>query len=557
MKRGISLLLCLLLAVGMVCSATGCGEEDPPRKEVSEQEDKAKEVEEVRNTCRVYYESHFVKDTDIALCADVTGDQIPELIVVRFDRQEGCIAGEVFTCVDGKMKKIHSKGGGFDHVHSFFSWYLAPNGKNSFYLVEETHGMWQGSGVITARMYQLDKDGKEKEIQYKELSSSDESVTVETSSAMGYEITQEAWDAYVKDVQKMVKGGYIIYSNASNCDLLRVLSHPDKSFYLTDLRELASPTFEHKENNTTSEAESAVTPENSKKPTSPVDRPHVDTVDAAFWRDAEAAIKAWKRAYIFGGALCDLEWQEDSVKNIDVRDSDRDRLASEIQDKEDRERFMEQTRARDCVAISRCCHTYEEVKAHNQKYLSKSYLKEWFWGGDRAIGEQESPVFEINGEIWVVYSTSKPGFPEINTTSPRFDFSNPNRPEVTVYNPEMDSILIYTFAFVKENGKYKIDGADSEWIKDGVNFQQLKDDLSEHYTVSGDFFNPVFMGNYTVDSPVWICVPVEGNDVDSILVNLTTGEACEAICGSDEYRGRYSWNNYTFIGPSFYVPISW
>ncbi len=554
MKRGLLLLLCLLLAVGMMCSATGCGEKDTKKEESSALSD---EAQEARDDAEVYYKSHFVKDTDIGLCADVTGDEIPELIVVRYTTETpGAIEGTVYTLSDGKMKPIYTKRGSFYHGGGFFSWYLAPNGENSFYFAEETHAMWTGIGTVTTRVYQLDASGNEKEID-SIVFSTDDWENLEQQDNGEWRIKQSAWDAYGDDVQEMLKGGYIIYTNASNCDLFHALSYLDDEYYLSDLRELSDTPPSLEDNGTIPEDEPsdtpAVTPASSTKPTSPVDRPHVDTVDAAFWRDAEPAIKAWKRAMFFGGAFCDFEWENEAGRFMGLNSSEQKYYASLLQTEEDRERFLEQTGARDCVAISRCCHTYEEVKEHNQQYLSKNYLQEWLYSGDRAIGEKESPVFEINGEIWAVFGTSKPTSPNINVTTSSFDFSNPNRPEVTVYSPEVDGILIYTFAFVKENGTYKIDGTDSEWIEDGVYFQQLKEDLSEYYTVSSDYFNPVYVENYTLDSPVWICVPVDGNGVDSILVNLTTGEAHEAISGSDAF----SLDDYTLVGESFYVPISW
>lgn len=178
MKKIISLLLTVLVLIGLTgCSgkplrsirATGHEFNRTLMIPLEEVPIEALEMQADSVDCRTALKNFFSEnfsDEDTAFLADVTGDYIPELIVVENgepnpefagETHENMLAGYVFAVTgDGEVICIETKRGGTVHTADFFSWYITEGESDGTYkLVEENHSMWHGFGTLETVIYDL------------------------------------------------------------------------------------------------------------------------------------------------------------------------------------------------------------------------------------------------------------------------------------------------------------------------------------------------------------------------------------------------------------------
>lgn len=111
---------------------------------------------EVETKLKDYFFNYFSVN-DIGILADVTSDEIVDLITVKKD--DDSICGNVYTLIGNEIQCLEEKTGTYYHAGGFFNWYLTENG-SGYSLVEENQNMWQGIGACETIIYNLTNEGK-------------------------------------------------------------------------------------------------------------------------------------------------------------------------------------------------------------------------------------------------------------------------------------------------------------------------------------------------------------------------------------------------------------
>jgi hypothetical protein len=133
-------------------------------------------------------------------------------VPVFSDEIHSVVYGHVYTLRDGRIVEIYTKQGSDYHAGGFFAWYLIPVANSDYYnLAEETFGMWQGVGTVTYREYLLTDEGYEIDVNYLELDSEDAG----NHDDYGM-VTEEAWNAYGRELNRELGKCYRIYCSSSN-----------------------------------------------------------------------------------------------------------------------------------------------------------------------------------------------------------------------------------------------------------------------------------------------------------------------------------------------------
>ena len=156
------------------------------------------------NLLQEYYNRNY-SENSIGFMADVTNDNISELIVVKninAGTAEETIEGYVFAVNDMEITCLETKVGGPSHMSGFFSWYITKE-DNQYYLVEESHQMWQGYGQLQTNIYNFDGSGNKNKKNVISVKSYDTPVS------------EIQFDEYINNISSVIKNSYEIYSNAT------------------------------------------------------------------------------------------------------------------------------------------------------------------------------------------------------------------------------------------------------------------------------------------------------------------------------------------------------
>lgn len=161
---------------------------------------------------------------DLVCLADVTHDGVDEMIVTSINEEYKDIEynlnaeelgstckAKIYSIINDEPTLIYEINGGFSHANGFFDIYLIRDG-DYYNIGDEINEMWQGFGELRFEEYYLDEDGAKKTVSL--ISSNDGTVSHDPPEP----ISDEAFDAYTKLLDKKIANAYKVYSNFSESD---------------------------------------------------------------------------------------------------------------------------------------------------------------------------------------------------------------------------------------------------------------------------------------------------------------------------------------------------